>query len=234
MVFERAADASTVPGGGLRGPCQTSRPVGVVLAGGRSRRLGRDKATLEVGGETLAGRALRRLSPLCSDLAVADAGRGLVPGALSLPDGPGEGPAAGLLGAARAFPARWLLALACDLPGVTTELLARLASPPLPDLAVARSRGGVEPLAAVYGPRALDALAERVAAGRYALHELADLEGFAVRVIEGAALAALGPPEILFANVNTPEDLARWLQTSTSSPGPPPQAGQGQRSRRKP
>ncbi|MEP7013281.1 MAG: molybdenum cofactor guanylyltransferase [Acidobacteriota bacterium] len=210
-----------------------AEPVGIVLAGGASRRFGRDKATLEIarrsdrregregregeegetGVETLAEWAFRRLGQVCAEVAVADAGRSLVTGALSLSDGPGRGPAAGLLGAARAFPARSLLVLACDLPAVPAHLLAKIAEVAAGaafDLVLPRWEEGAEPLAALYGPKALAALDRRVAAGNYALYDLAEEPGLTVAALSEADLQSFGPPREIFANVNTPEDLARW------------------------
>lgn len=211
-----AKNASTVPTG-EPAVGRDPRPVGIVLAGGASRRFGCDKATLRIedgGAETLAGRAFRRLAEICAEVAVADAGRAVVPGAQSLPDGPGRGPAAGLLGAARAFPARSLLVLACDLPAVPAALLARLSEVAADggyDLALPRWREGAEPLAAFYGGKALAALGRRVAAGNYALFDLAEESELSVAELSEPDLQLFGPPEEIFANVNTPEDLARWL-----------------------
>lgn len=185
-------------------------PVGVVLAGGRSSRMGRDKATLRVGGRTLARRAADLLAAVCREVVLADRGRGLVPGVPSVPDGSGAGPAAGLLGAARQAPGRPLLALACDLPGVPAGLLAELADLARrtgADLALARSPRGPEPLAAVYGPRALAALEERVAAGELDLVGLLERRDLMVAILEGEALERFGDPAEVFRNVNTPEDL---------------------------
>lgn len=184
--------------------------LGIVLAGGASRRMGRDKAAIDLGGETLAASAARRLTAVCPEVALADGGRNLVPGLPSLPDGPGRGPAAGLLGAARAFPGRPLLALACDLPHVPVALLAELARQVEDiDWALPRWQGGAEPLCALWGPRALATLEARVARGVYALWSLADEEGLAVRWLEGDLLTRFGPPGELFLNVNTPEELDR-------------------------
>jgi molybdopterin-guanine dinucleotide biosynthesis protein A len=190
----------------------------VVLAGGLSRRLGIDKAEIGAPGEnpesaeSLTGRAAARLAAVCRTVAVADGGRRRLPDLASVGDGPGAGPAAGILGAARAYPGRTLLVLACDLPRVPSALLAELARSAGCDWALPRWSRGLEPLCALYRPRALAALAERVAAGLLAPHRLGESAGLVVRFLDGEALADFGPPEDLFLNLNTPADLARWRE----------------------
>jgi molybdopterin-guanine dinucleotide biosynthesis protein A len=210
--------------------------VGVVLAGGASRRMGRDKAALAVDGETLAARAARRLLGVCPRVAIADGGRGLVPGLPCLPDAPGAGPAAGILGAARAWPGHSLLVLACDLPRVSEALLQELvrrlpvveggeagdapdapgadhaAAAADPDWVVPRWERGLEPLCALYRPAALAALAAAVERGIAAPHRLAEAAGLRVRFLEGERLLRCGEPADLFLNLNTAHDLEHWLQ----------------------
>lgn len=231
MAIDTAADRNTAPSPPLP-------PVGIVLAGGDSRRMGNDKALLALpglagdAGESLPAAAARRLAAVCPQVAIADRGRGLLPGIASLADGPGRGPAAGILGAATAYPERPLLVLACDLPRVPAGLLAELAR--LSALAdgwvVPRWEGGLEPLCALYGPAALAALAARVGRGRFALHDLALEAGLAVRFLESEELARFGPPADLFLNLNTPAD---WERYASAVAGAPPHDGQGQISRRK-
>ncbi len=205
--------------------------IGVVLAGGASRRMGRDKARLRLDDSSLVERAVTRLRRVTDKVLIADRGRRVLPDERSVPDGPGGGPAAGLLGAAAVYPDHDLLALACDLPAVTTELLEYLARPgdlerpsapvseAAPDLGnnydahVPRWQHGIEPLCALYRPTALAALAAAVAAGRLALHRLLLAGDLQVRCLEGDALAAFGAPHRLFLNLNTPQDLARWKAT---------------------
>jgi molybdenum cofactor guanylyltransferase len=181
--------------------------VGVVLAGGSSSRFGADKALVELDGEPLVRRALRTLAAACAEVVLADAGRALVPDAESVPDGPGRGPAAGILGAAASRPGRALLVLACDLPRVGPALLERLARAD-GDWVVPRLEGQLEPLCALYRPRALQALAAQVGRGEHALHRLAGAD-LVVRYLDAAAIADLGDPRAIFANVNTPADLRR-------------------------
>lgn len=234
MAIDTAADRNTAPSPPLP-------PVGIVLAGGDSRRMGSDKALLALpgragdagnAGESLPAAAARRLAAVCPQVAVADRGRGVLPGFASLADGPGQGPAAGILGAAAAYPERSLLVLACDLPRVPAALLAELAAFAAADRGwvVPRWAGGLEPLCALYGPAALAVLAARVGRGRFALHDLALEAGLAVRFLEGEELARFGPPADLFLNLNTPAD---WERYASAVSGAPPHDGQGQISRRK-
>jgi molybdenum cofactor guanylyltransferase len=173
--------------------------------------MGRDKAGILLEGESLVSRAASLLAEVCSDVVLADRGRGLLPGFRSLPDGPGRGPAAGILGAARAFPGRALLVLACDLPRVPRALLEDFAASVGFDWAVPRREGRLEPLCALYGPKALAALEARVERGDFALHHLAQ-EELTVRYLEEPDLARYGRPEEILLNINTPEDLEKLLE----------------------
>lgn len=204
--------------------------IGVVLAGGASRRFGRDKAEVLIGGETLAARAVRRLRGVCDEVLVADRGRGLVPGALSIDDGPGSGPASGLLGAAAARPGRSLLALACDLPAVPVSLLealTKLAEGGRGHASRVPRHGAstdplLEPLCALYRPEELEVLSRRVADGELSLHGWLEDPRSSVRFLEGEDLLRHGDPEEVFVNLNRPRDLDRWRAAGLS-----PSAGDG-------
>ena len=176
--------------------------------------MGRDKATLPltVGGQrlTLGEHAGRRLERVTSRVVVAGRGRQDLGPWPSLDDGPGAGPVAGILGAAAAFPDVDLLVLACDLPQVPVSLLDALVKAPGGDLCWPRWRRGVEPLCALYRPSALKVLAQRVTAGRFALQGLEREPGVEVVFLEGETLEAHGDPATLFANLNTPGELAMF------------------------
>ncbi len=191
------------------------RRTGVVLAGGASRRMGRDKARMPIDDTTWLEHAARRLAAVCRQVLIADRGVGDHPLWPSIDDGPGRGPAAGILGAHRKFPQHELLVLACDLPAVPVSLLRHLATSTKADLVIPRHGDGIEPLCALYRPRALQGLEAQVAAGDYALHHLAagssdGMKPWTVHCIETTVIARWGEPKLLFSNLNTPQDVERF------------------------
>jgi molybdopterin-guanine dinucleotide biosynthesis protein A len=185
-----------------------------VVAGGASTRFGSDKALALLDGETLAERAHRALREVCDEVIVADAGRGILDGVESVPDGPGHGPIAAVLGAAQRRPGRDLLVLACDLPRVPVALLRRIVRES-GDWVVPRHAGGLEPLCALYRPPALSALEANARRGELALHRL-DQSDVEVRRLDADSMTDLGDPRQLFANVNTPDDLRRIERDGSS------------------
>ncbi|HEX3542666.1 MAG TPA: NTP transferase domain-containing protein [Acidimicrobiales bacterium] len=167
---------------GSRRPADThagKRPAALLLTGGASRRMGRDKAALVVPGRdrTLAVATAALL------LAVADPVFEVGPGHTTLPrireDPPGRGPLAAMAaGAAGLGPATAALVVATDLPHLTAPFLRRLAEhpAPTPDHCVIPydCEGRPQPLCARYSPAALALTAELTAAGFRAMHALLD------------------------------------------------------------
>lgn len=187
---------------------EAERYVGVVLAGGDSSRMGRDKAVLELDGEPLASRAARKLSETCSEVVCADGGRNLLSEYESVADVAGRGPVAGVLGATLARPGQPLVILACDLPSVPPTVLRALTTLD-GDWVVPRWQDHLEPLCALYRGAALARLAARVTRSRFDLHGLAEEQGLDIRFLEEQQLNDHGSPEEMFLNLNRPEDLER-------------------------
>ena len=189
------------------------RIAGVVLAGGRSRRMGRDKSLLRLGGEaapTLLERSVALLGPLCEQVWVSCragqtyAGQCCVPDILSA-SGPICGVHAALVRAREAgIPA--VLALSCDMPlmhaGMLRRLIAAFAASPRQSLMTAfmAPNGWTESLAAIYRVEAVSFLEAAVAQGHFKMREAVPLElqYFEHYRTEDARA---------FFNVNTPQDL---------------------------
>jgi len=182
--------------------------VGFVLAGGRSARMGRDKALLPWGDGDLLDHALTRLRACCDDVRVlcGPEPRYLERGVPSELDAAHNvGAVAGLLTALERAAGRPALVLAVDLPHVTVPLLeALVARLPAHDAVVPASPRGPEPACAVYGPGCLAPLRQRMAGGQLSLQSF--WPDVRVARLEGAALARFGDPQRLFDNVNTPGD----------------------------
>ncbi|TYC89455.1 molybdenum cofactor guanylyltransferase [Novosphingobium sp. BW1] len=166
--------------------------LGVVLAGGQSRRFGTDKALARFAGESLLERAVAQLQAWCDEVVVVGREDAPVP---VLPDwpGPGMGPLAGLAGALRhgreqAFAS--VLSAPVDCPLLPEDLRARLS--PAPAFLLDQPVIGHWPVAAF---EAADAIL--TGEGRRSMRRLAESIG-------ARGVACEGP----LVNVNTPEDLA--------------------------
>ena len=186
-------------------------PVGFAVAGGRSRRMGQDKALLPWGDTDLLGHALARLGSVVDKVAILPgverryADRDLAEHRDSAPD---HGPLAGLLAALESAPGRAVLLLGVDLPLVPSRLLERLvALAKDADAVVPVSLRGPEPLCAVYGASCLEHVRRGVAGGD--LKMTAFWPHVQVRKLGPDELAPYGDPAELFLNVNTPEDYER-------------------------
>jgi molybdopterin-guanine dinucleotide biosynthesis protein A len=184
-----------------------------VLAGGASRRMGRDKATLDVGGVALATGVLAAAAEVATPVVlVAPEGHPARRLHARVVTDPGEGPLAALAAALEALEAEHVLVLAGDHPGLVVELLARLVALASRGEAVACRRGPrLEPLVAVYRRApALAAARARLAGppgGRSLLGLLADLDTV---VLDEPRWRALDPGGRSFVDLDDPGDLAAW------------------------
>ena len=191
-----------------------------VLAGGASRRMGRDKATLAVAGVELASLALAAAARVADPVVlVAPEGHPARRLAAAPVTDPGEGPLAALAAALAALDADHVLVLAGDHPGLRVELLAHLADLADRGEAVACRRGPrLEPLVAVYrrapalalaGARLADPAGDRSLAGL--------LAGLRTLVVEEAQWRPLDPDGRSFVDLDDPADLEAWDRTTASS-----------------
>lgn len=186
---------------------------GLILAGGRATRMGGgDKWALQLGGQSLMGRVIARLTPQCSALAIntnGDAGRmspfGQPVIADTLPGFPG--PLAGVLAGldwAAAQGASALVTVAADTPFFPADLVARLCEAGDFALAASPDQTGVLRSHPTFGlwPVALrDALHAALTSGQRGVGRWAQSQG-AVQV------AFVSQPFDPFFNINTPGDLA--------------------------
>lgn len=196
----------------------------VVLAGGVSSRLGRDKALETLGGETLLRRLVRRASEAVGSddlvIVVADGGQSerapkdlrhrVVVDALS-----GMGTLGGIYTGIEAARNKWALVVACDMPFLSPPLIAYMTGlRDGVDAVVPVVSGRPEPTHALYSWRCIPAIAERLEAGR--LKASGFLDSVSVRYVAEDEARRFDPELLSFFNVNRPEDLRRALEIAAS------------------
>ena len=199
---------------------------GVILAGGRSSRMGQDKARLRLGGASLLTRAARRLRPQVSTLAVnANDPVAFEPGE-ELPvfpdlDASRSGPLGGVLAAldhAKRFhpEASHIATVPTDSPFFPADLVARLADAiDVPArVAYARSASGPHPVFALWPVALMDDLSAWLTGGG-ALRVRSYLERHQARDVAFPMVETTNGPFDPFFNINTPDDLdaaENWLR----------------------
>ncbi len=198
-------------------------PVGVVLAGGGSRRMGRSKANLPFGNGTLldwmvrlVGGALDQVwisvppagAAVCGDaVRVPAAARG------SIPDDAALGGPLAALRVALARLDRPVLLVACDLPFLAVEDFRALARAPREaEAVVLADADGPQPLAALYRPALLATIETLLARGRFAMRDLLAEVGY--RSLSATTAHPGCPP---LANINTPEEYAVAIERAAAA-----------------
>ena len=174
-----------------------------MLVGGKSSRMGRDKALLPYRGGTLGNAVAEAVRAAAGNVALVGSvrlGYPIVPDVY-----PGEGPLGGILSALQNSTADWNLIVACDMPGLKVEFLGQLL-----DIAE-RSEGDVlipigpsgrqEPLCAVYHRRALQGIYAAFARG---------VRKIALALEEIRTVTWPVSELSYFQNVNTPEDWSAY------------------------
>jgi molybdopterin-guanine dinucleotide biosynthesis protein A len=185
-----------------------------LLAGGRSSRMGADKAFLELEGRTLLARALevlRAVAPRVSIVGPASKFGSYAPVVEDVY--PGRGPLAGIQAALAASATDLNLVLAVDLPFVTAWLLLFLAEQARASEAlvtVPRIAGGFQPLCAVYRHGFEPLARAALEAGNNKIDAL--FPAAQTRIIDEAELSGFDFTAGMFENLNTPEDLRNASQ----------------------
>jgi molybdopterin-guanine dinucleotide biosynthesis protein A len=179
--------------------------TGLVLAGGQSRRMGRDKALLDVGGVPMIRRVLDALRSVCVDVIIVtkmpetyhDFGARVV-----ADEHPQQAPLAGLCTGLGAAATPWVFAAACDLPMLSAAAVRHLAAlAPGYDAVVPYVEGRWHPLHAVYATTVRAVFESRLRAGALTLTDA--LGALRVRAVDAGELAASDPGLPTLRNINT-------------------------------
>jgi len=194
-------------------PSPRPRRGAIVLCGGQSRRMGRDKASLPFGDETLLERVARRVLPAVDELIVAARPDQDVPGDFDVVhDPPGhESPLAGLVAGLRALDVEQVFVTACDAPLLGTPLVERLFELARNvEIAVPRVGKHHMVLTAVYSRSVLPRAEALLEASR--LRPFYLLEQSEVRIVDPDELREVDPDLDGLRDCDTPEAYAWALE----------------------
>lgn len=187
--------------------------TGIVLAGGKSRRLGRDKALLSVGDSTLIERVIGIVSQVVDPvMVISNPPEKLkmlrVPVVADLI--PNRSALGGIFTGLSVSRTPQNLFVACDLPFVSPDLLRLLIDlADGYDVVIPQSEGGYEPLCAVYSKNCLDPIRKQMERGD--LRVRAFFPNVKVKVVDQEALQPYDPEEKAFFNINTDEEYRQAL-----------------------
>ena len=193
----------------------------VVLAGGMSRRLGRDKAVEPLGGQPLIARVLSRVAQVTDETVVVvnhtaraselPLDKDVVAAVDRYPD---SGSLGGIFTGLEAAAAEWALVVACDMPFLNVPLLRRILSlREGRDAVVPVVEGRPEPTHAAYSRRCLPHIERRLQANDLKISRF--FEDVDVMYLDESAVAELDPNHLSFFNVNTEQDLERARQIAS-------------------
>jgi molybdopterin-guanine dinucleotide biosynthesis protein A len=187
--------------------------TGVILVGGKSRRMGRDKVFLEIGGKPLFERVLEVFSE-CFTRVVLVGDREERFAAYGLPCLPDLYPGSALGGLYTGLfhaTTEQIFVSSCDLPFPNKDVLRYLCSlRECSDAVVPATTHGYEPLFAVYSKKCLDPMKCLLENGNYAIHDL--YPRIRVRCVANEELRQFDREEKSFVNLNTPAQFDRVQQ----------------------
>jgi molybdenum cofactor guanylyltransferase len=204
-------------------PGNATGATAIVLAGGRSSRMGSPKALLLFDGEPLIVHIVATLRRLFAEVVVVAApGQSLpsMPVTLVRDEVEGQGPVGGLYYGLRAVRGDVSFATSCDSAFLNVDLISHLVSRmPEHDVVVPHWQGRDQPLHAVYRRSVLPHLAELLARGQ--LRPVYLFDRVRTRRIDEEEIRPFDPDGSSFFNMNTPEDYAeaqrRWSHARRSS-----------------
>ncbi len=182
-----------------------------ILAGGQSRRFGRNKALEVIDGKTVIARIIAAIAPLGQIFLITNSPAEYAHLALpTLPDHyPGCGPLAGIHAGLQHSPQEWNFFLACDFPGLQSSVIQEiLAAPRAAQIVLPATPEGLQPLCALWSKVALPAVENALQNQERRVHSI--LEKLQVQIISPS------DSQTLF-NLNTPQDLLKLQFKSTFS-----------------
>ena len=187
----------------------------IVLAGGKSLRLGEDKTSMMIGDVRLIQRVINRVSSICDEIIVVTSEEkkelalfSELPVKVVADIYPGKGSLGGIYTGLRASGSTCNLVVACDMPFLNLALLRYLVSLAVKvDIVIPRIGDLLEPLHAIYSKDCLAHMERALRDRRLRVSTLFDQ--VRVRYVEKDEVERFDPTHLSFFNINTRHDLRR-------------------------
>jgi molybdopterin-guanine dinucleotide biosynthesis protein A len=187
----------------------------IVLCGGRSTRMGRDKGALPFGSETMLERVARILGGIAGEVMVVARQDQSTPASVRVIHDPIEdqGPLAGIAAGLAASATDLNIVVACDMPLVRPAVLQRLAGAiGSHDACVAVAGGHASALCGIYRSRVAGEARRLLASGERRVMRL--LDAVQTKRVDAAELRDIDPDLETFISCDTPEAYARLVQSA--------------------
>ena len=187
----------------------------IILGGGQSSRLGQDKISLVIAGESLIQRTISRLTQLGESIILVLAQNQEKPELSSYSEvkittdlDSGKGPLAGIYSGLKISNNEYCVAVACDMPFLNIDLLRYMKNlAPGFDAVIPRIDGEVEPLHAVYSQNCAGVIETMLKQNDLKVRDM--LDQVKVRYVEESEVNSFDPDHLSWFNINTPDDLQK-------------------------
>ncbi|WNM58184.1 molybdenum cofactor guanylyltransferase [Candidatus Nitrospira allomarina] len=182
----------------------------VVLAGGKSRRMGKDKRTLEWGGTTFLDKVCLTIGELFDEIilvtAIEDYPCGHLPVRLVTDAIPQKGSLGGIYTGIKEASYSSVFVVACDMPFLNPFVISRLCALPETDVVMPKLSTGYQPLHARYSKRCSFIMEKMIQKGNLRIQSLIQDPSLSIQIVEEPLFEDIDPHGYSFLNINTPAD----------------------------
>lgn len=182
----------------------------VVLAGGKSRRMGTDKRTLEWGGTKFLDKVCCTIGELFDEIilvtAIEDYPCGHLPVRLVTDAIPHKGSLGGIFTGIKQASYSSVFVVACDMPFLNPFVISRICALPENDVVMPKLSTGYQPLHARYSKRCSIIMEKMIQEGNLRIQSLIQDPSLSIQIVEEALFDDIDPHGYSFLNINTPAD----------------------------
>lgn len=183
--------------------------TGIILAGGKAKRLGKDKGLLRVGPRPILDATIEKLASFCKETILVGENLSKYSAQIKVihDEVPNQGPLQGILSGLKASSTRYSLVVGVDMPFLNQELLKFLVSQADDSsVIIPESPKGLEPLCAVYSRSCIEPIGSELSKRNFKIASF--FEKVNLKIVTQDEVLKIDPQFLSFFNINTGEDLS--------------------------